>query len=110
MEVKVPITKPSLIDSLPYNVIEAEEAINNLLEIKFFGFMNFIDLVFWWCVDVLKVWGDLTGLGYNLINILIFILLQPSLILLFFTLWLLERNRRGRYCRRYRKYRENVRK
>ena len=97
MEVKVPITKPSLIDSLPYNVIEAEEAINNLLEIKFFGFMNFIDLVFWWCVDVLKVWGDLTGLGYNLINILIFILLQPSLILLFFTLWLLERNRRGRY-------------
>ena len=97
MEVKVPITKPSLIDSLPNNVIEAEEAINNLLEIKFFGFMNFIDLIFWWCVDVLKVWGDLTGLGYNLINILIFILLQPSLILLFFTLWLLERNRRGRY-------------
>ena len=97
MEVKIPITKPSSIDSLPNNVIEAEKAINNLLEIKFFGFMNFIDLVFWWCVDVLKVWGDLTGLGYNLINILIFILLQPSLILLFFTLWLLERNRRGRY-------------
>ena len=97
MEVKVPITKPSLIDSLPNNVIEAEEAINNLLEIKFSGFMNFIDLVFWWCVDVLKVWGDLTGLGYNLINILIFILLQPSLIALFFTLWLVERNRRGRY-------------
>ena len=97
MEVKVPITKPSLIDSLSNNVIEAEEAINNLLEIEFFGFMIFIDLVFWWCVDVLKVWGDLTGLGYNLINILIFILLQPSLILLFFTLWLLERNRRGRY-------------
>ena len=46
MEVKVPITKPSLIDSLPNNVIEAEEAINNLLEIKFFGFMNFIDMVF----------------------------------------------------------------
>ena len=40
MEVKVPITKPSLIDSLPNNVIDAEEAINNLLEIKFFGFMN----------------------------------------------------------------------
>ena len=97
MEVKVPITKPSFIDSLPNNVIEAEEAINNLFEVKFFGFMNFFDLVFWWCVDVLKVWGDLTGLEYNLINILIFILLQPSLILLFFTLWLLERNRRGRY-------------
>ena len=35
MEVKVPITKPSLIDSLPNNVIEAKEAINNILEINF---------------------------------------------------------------------------
>jgi hypothetical protein len=64
---------------------------------KFFGFTNFIDLVFWWCVDVLQVWGDFTGLGYNLINILIFILLQPALIFIFFTLWILERTRRGGY-------------
>ena len=34
MEVKVPITKPSLIDSLPNNVVEAEAAINNILEVK----------------------------------------------------------------------------
>ena len=97
METKIPIKKPSLIDSLPNNVIEAEGAINALLETKFFSFMNFIDWVFWWCVDLLHVWGDLTGLGYNLINILIFILLQPSLIVLFFTLWIFERVRRRGY-------------
>ena len=97
MEAKIPIKKPSLIDSLPNNVTEAEGAISALLETKFFSFMNFIDRVFWWCVDLLHVWGDLTGLGYNLINILIFILLQPSLIVLFFTLWIFERVRRRGY-------------
>ena len=39
-----------------------------------------VDAVFWWCVEVLKIGGDLTGLGYNLLNILVFIILQPTLI------------------------------
>ena len=46
MEAKIPIKKPSLIDSLPNNVIEAEGAINALLDTNFFSFMNFTDLVF----------------------------------------------------------------
>ena len=57
-------------------------------------FQVYIDWLFWACVDILKVWGDWTGLGYNLINILIFIFLQPLLILLFFILWRREVTRR----------------
>ena len=95
MEVKIPIKKHTVIDTLPNSLSTAEEQLNMLLKENFFGFTNFIDLVFWRCVDVLQVWGDITGLGYNLINILIFILLQPALILIFFTFWVVERARRG---------------
>ena len=57
-------------------------------------FQVYVDWLFWVCVDLLKVWGDWTGLGYNLLNILIFILLQPLLILVFFILWRKEVARR----------------
>ena len=53
-----------------------------------------VDWLFWVCVRLLEVWGEQTGLGYNLINIIIFIFLQPLLILLFFILWRIEVNRR----------------
>ena len=57
-------------------------------------FQVYVDWLFWVCVDLLKVWGDWTGLGYNLLNILIFILLQPLLISVFFILWRVERRKR----------------
>ena len=57
-------------------------------------FNQSVDALFWWCVEVLKVGGDLTGLGYNLVNILVFIILQPTLIIIFFILWRVERKRR----------------
>ena len=53
-------------------------------------FQAYVDWLFWVCVDLLKVWGDWTGLGYNLLNILIFIILQPLLILVFFILQRIE--------------------
>ena len=31
--------------------------------------------------------GDVTGMGYNLANLVIFVILQPALIVLFFVLW-----------------------
>ena len=31
--------------------------------------------------------GDVTGMGYNLANLVIFVILQPALIDLFFVLW-----------------------
>ena len=49
-----------------------------------------INSFFNWCVLVLEVIGDVTGTGYELANIVIFVILQPALILLFFILWRIE--------------------
>jgi hypothetical protein len=46
-----------------------------------------VDQFFLWCVWVLEVIGEVTGMGYELANIVIFVILQPGLILLFFILW-----------------------
>ena len=46
-----------------------------------------IDQFFLWCVWVLEVIGEVTGMGYELANIAIFVILQPGLIPLFFILW-----------------------
>ena len=40
--------------------------------------------VFDYCVYILEVIGDFTGMGYYLANIVIFVILQPLLILIFF--------------------------
>ena len=40
-----------------------------------------------WCVYVLEVIGNVTGMGYELANIVIFVFIQPLLILIFFILW-----------------------
>ena len=56
--------------------------------------MNIINNFFQWCVWVLEVIGDVTGMGYELANIVIFVILQPALILLFFMLWRRERNKK----------------
>ncbi len=49
---------------------------------------------FYWCVYVLEVIGAVTGMGYELTNIVIFVILQPALILLFFVLWRKEVNKK----------------
>ena len=36
------------------------------------------------CVYVLEVIGTITGMGYELANIVIFVILQPALILVFY--------------------------
>ena len=45
---------------------------------------EFIDLIFNVCVDILQVIGNVTGMGYNLANLVIFVVIQPLLILIFF--------------------------
>jgi uncharacterized membrane protein len=55
-----------------------------------------IEDIFNYCVYVLEVIGDITGMGYFLANIVIFVILQPLLILLFFILWRYERNKNRR--------------
>ena len=49
--------------------------------------------LFNWCVAVLEWIGDITGMGYELANIVIFVILQPALIILFYILWRREKNK-----------------
>ena len=37
-----------------------------------------IDQFFLWCVWILEVIGEVTGMGYELANIVIFVILQPG--------------------------------
>ena len=48
---------------------------------------------FRWCVEVLVWIGNVTGMGYELANIVIFVILQPLLILIFLILWLRARKK-----------------
>ena len=52
-----------------------------------------IDFVFKVCVIVLVDLANLIGISYEAINIIIFVFLQPALILLFFLLWRKERRK-----------------
>lgn len=56
---------------------------------------TYIKDFFYWCVYVLEVIGNITGMGYMLANIVIFVFLQPALILLFMYLWIKERRNNG---------------
>ena len=59
-------------------------------------FEIFVRDVFNYCVAILQFIGGTPGeygFGYNLANLIIFVVLQPGLILLFFILWRLEKNK-----------------
>ena len=61
---------------------------------RFYNVMGqLISDFFFWCVHVLEVIGEVTGLGYALANIVIFVILEPALIILFFYLWIKERRK-----------------
>ncbi len=53
-----------------------------------------IEDIFNYCVYILEVIGDITGMGYFLANLVIFVIIQPLLIIIFFVLWRHERNKR----------------
>ena len=56
-------------------------------------FLLMVSIFFDWCVLILEIIGDLTGLGYEAANILIFVIIQPSLIIIFYLLWKYEKKR-----------------
>ena len=61
---------------------------------KFYNLVGqLISDFFFWCVHVLEVIGEVTGMGYALANIVIFVILEPALIILFFYLWIKERRK-----------------
>ena len=55
--------------------------------------MRMINDFFDWCVYVLEVIGNFTGMGYELANIVIFVFLQPGLIIIFYFLWQKEKKK-----------------
>ena len=52
-----------------------------------------IESFFNWCVYILEVIGDFTGMGYELANIVNFGFLQPGLIIIFYFLWQKEKKK-----------------
>ena len=46
-----------------------------------------INYIFWLCVDAIYWLESLTGISYEAWNLLLFVFLQPMLILIFFILW-----------------------
>jgi len=45
------------------------------------------------CVDLMHLLASYTNTTYQEINVIIFIILQPTLILLFFILWRIEKSK-----------------
>ena len=58
--------------------------------------MNIIDQIFWECVQIIEYLGNLLGLGYELTNILLFVVIEPLLIIIFLFLWIREK-RKNKY-------------
>ena len=54
---------------------------------------NWIEKIFWNCVELIEYIGQITNLGYELTNIMIFVIIQPGLILIFLMLWLIEKRK-----------------
>ena len=64
---------------------------------------------FLWCVRVLEIIGEVTGMGYELANIVIFVILQPGLIILFFILWRNQKNKNNKFKKIYNQNNERFR-
>ena len=55
--------------------------------------MYTVDQIFWKCVQFIEYFGYVTGLGYELSNILLFVIIQPLLIITFLFLWVREKKK-----------------
>ena len=47
-----------------------------------------------WCIQFLRDMAILTGFSYEEINVWLFIIIQPGLIILFFILWIKEKRKK----------------
>ena len=54
---------------------------------------NLISSIFSECVELMRLMATLTGLSYKEINTIIFLILQPLLVLIFFLLWQREKTK-----------------
>lgn len=56
--------------------------------------------LFKWCCDCISYYAKLTGLTYEEMNILLFVIIQPLLIMIFLSLYLLEKRKLNHLIRR----------
>ena len=54
--------------------------------------IDLLIMIFSLCVEFMKYLSLISGLTYIQINVLVFLVIQPLLILLFFVLWRIEKN------------------
>ena len=54
---------------------------------------DLLDFMFKICVIVLVDIAQFLGITYEALNIILFVIIQPALIIIFFVLWLLERRK-----------------
>ena len=52
-----------------------------------------IEILFSICVELMKLLSSISGLSYKEINVLVFLVIQPLLVLLFFMLWRKEKSK-----------------
>ena len=52
--------------------------------------INPIETFFAWCVELMRLLATISGISYKEINVYVFLVLQPALIILFFVLWRIE--------------------
>ena len=55
--------------------------------------VSWVDAIFRVCVYILVDLSEIIGISYEAINIWIFVIIQPLLILIFFILWRKEKKR-----------------
>ena len=55
--------------------------------------IGWVDTIFRVCVYILVDLSEIIGISYEAINIWIFVIIQPLLILIFFILWRKEKNK-----------------
>ncbi len=55
--------------------------------------VHWIDTIFSICVYILVDMADFIGISYEALNIWVFVIIQPLLIIIFFILWRKERNK-----------------
>ena len=54
--------------------------------------IDLLTIIFTLCVELMKYFSLISGLSYKEINVLVFLVIQPLLILVFFRLWRKERS------------------
>jgi len=61
--------------------------------------VEFVTELFAFCVFIMRTVATLTGLTYKEINAIVFLIVGPALVLLFFCLWRLEKRKSEKISR-----------